>query len=128
MTDDLIAQFKGLYLKTAREYITILEHKTNIIGTKFSQDSFQHIFMAAHSLKSQSLAMGYTNTGTVSRALELYFQFHIQLKKSVTNEELEFIKQLISFLKLSLESIEQKGHEKMLTEEENNILLRIQND
>jgi hypothetical protein len=128
MTDSFISEFKELYLKTAEEYLQTLAHNYEALGTAFSEEIFQKFFMASHSLKSQSLAMNYSNTGTASRTLEIFSQTHLKTKTPGSPEEIIEIKKIIDFIQFSLSSIRQTGHEQALSEEENNMLLKIQNE
>lgn len=127
VTDELISEFKNLYLKTADEYLISLKKTINTIGGSFSDESFKSFFMASHSLKSQSLAMNYSNTGSASRALELFAQIHIKSQQSANQDEVDIIRKVIDFIEFSLSSIRQTGHEQPLSEEQNNMLLQIQN-
>lgn len=128
VTDALISEFKELYLKTADQYLNTLKNGYEQLGGNFVRDAFQDFFMSSHSLKSQSLAMNYSNTGSASRALELFAQNHLKSQKNATHEEIFEIKKVIDFIDFSLSSIKQTGHEQPLSEEENNMLLKIQNE
>lgn len=128
VTDELISEFKDLYLKTADEYLHSLRNNIDTLGGNFSEESFKSFFMASHSLKSQSLAMNYSNTGSASRALELFAQIHIKSQRPANQDEVEIIRKVIDFIEFSLSSIRQTGHEQPLSEDENNMLLQIQNE
>lgn len=128
MTDELISEFKELYLKTADEYLVKLKHSTKILASDYSEETFQDFFMSSHSLKSQSLAMNYSNTGSAARSLEIFAQKHLKLREGVSHEEIIQIEKILDFIAFSLSSIRQTGHEQALSEDENNMLLKIQNE
>lgn len=71
--------------------------------------------------------MNYSNTGSASRALELFAQIHIKSQQSANQDEVDIIRKVIDFIEFSLSSIRQTGHEQPLSEEQNNMLLQIQN-
>lgn len=61
-----IAEFKALYLQTAGEYLDKLQKNSSLT----TDEMIDVVYMSAHSLKSQSLVMGYKHTGTLSGMIE----------------------------------------------------------
>lgn len=70
MTVDM-SSFKKLYLETARKLIFDYSRIRKELGEKNNSYELQRIF---HSIKGQSMAMGYTVTATLSLKLETYFR------------------------------------------------------
>lgn len=68
MTIDLSA-YKKLYLETARK---LVEEYTQVLSTQKADLAVQDILRIFHSLKGQSMAMGYKNLATLSLEVETY--------------------------------------------------------
>ena len=126
MQDETISEFKELYLKTANEYLTILGQNLRELEKNNSEELFQRLFMASHSLKSQSLAMNYIQIGRIARTLEILFQLRTNPTKSISPDNISSIQSLLEFIKISLVSIEKTGEEKSLSENEYTNLAKIQ--
>jgi len=120
-----LEEFKDLYIKTAVEYVHILKDKLEEYTTEGNKNLLQALFMASHSLKGQSYAMNYNDIGKVSREIELFFQDAQNLKRIPQSNELDAIGELIEYLSLSIESIQNNSIEIPLDQNHNNLLSLI---
>jgi len=120
-----LEEFKDLYIKTAVEYVYILKDKLEDYTTEGNKNLLQALFMASHSLKGQSYAMNYNDIGKVSREIELFFQDAQNLKRIPQSNELDAIGELIEYLSLSIESIQNNSVEIPLDQNHNNLLSLI---
>ncbi len=120
-----LEEFKDLYIKTAVEYVHILKDKLEEYTTEGNKNLLQALFMASHSLKGQSYAMNYNDIGKVSREIELFFQDAQNLKRIPQSNELDAIGELIEYLSLSIESIQNNSVEIPLDQNHNNLLSLI---
>jgi DNA phosphorothioation-dependent restriction protein DptG len=82
--NDELAQFKSLYIQTAKEHISILKSNLEKFATSEEKEIVENIFIAAHSLKSQSLMMGYQKVGRAAQLIEKTFR---NLKEEVWRRE-----------------------------------------
>ena len=120
-----LEEFKDLYIKTAVEYVHILKDKLEEYTTEGNKNLLQALFMASDSLKGHSYAMNYNDIGKVSREIELFFQDAQNLKRIPQSNELDAIGELIEYLSLSIESIQNNSVEIPLDQNHNNLLSLI---
>ncbi len=107
-----IAEYKTLYIKTARDLITIMQQaliglKENVCDKKLIADFHR----AAHSFKSQSLVMGYTQSGLAAKMLEDMFRDTKDHETCVTEKTIPHIQNIVNQLGESVTSIETQGTE-----------------
>lgn len=122
MTNINIADFKKLYVKTAREYVKSLqENLRRVKHDKKFQDSLIILHRNAHSLKGQSIVMGYNETATLAHLLENIFYVAQGKKTILTDEVIVLIKNSIDKILVSLQSIEKNGKEINLSEQVKNL-------
>lgn len=82
------AKYKPLYLKTAAEYLRKMQRSLNILQKSSSDpEAIDDMYISAHSIKSQSTAMGYIQAESLGSALEFLFletkEKRIVLTKSI---------------------------------------------
>ena len=66
--------YKGLYLKTAREYIVKIQQSTDaLIKKPDNHDAIMTLYISAHSLGSQSTLTNYKNMEAVCGVIEHIF-------------------------------------------------------
>ena len=69
-----LSKFKTLYNQTALEYVKKLEDTVTLLRTDAAnKNAMNEIYIAAHSLKSQSLMMGYLSLAQASLLIERFF-------------------------------------------------------
>lgn len=112
MTSFDVSVYKSLYIKTSKEYLN--NFKKNIVQLlKNSEDKnpLEEAHRMIHSVKSESMAMGFTKTGNISRVLELYLYEVIQNKRSLSTDTLTVLLKTADLLIRSVVNIEQKNQE-----------------
>lgn len=66
-----LSDYETLYIKTAYEYLDAMQASIVLLNTnKDNTEAIDTLYRSAHSMKSQSLLMGYKNTGSVSEFIE----------------------------------------------------------
>ncbi len=94
-----LTQYKDLYIQTSREYLQSLNEKLLLLEKNPKEkESIDEIFRSAHSLKSQSAAMGYINTGFLCHTIEDVFY-------EIKEGKMELTKELADILFLSFDSL-----------------------
>lgn len=113
-----IAEYKTLYITTARDLIQIMRKSLDIMKhDRCDADAIAEFHRAAHSFKSQSLVMGYTQSGLAAKMLEQIFH---DLKNQVTcatEQTIPIIDRIVNKLAASIDAIEQKTGDVDLTSE-----------
>ena len=78
MTTRDISSYKKLYLRTAKEYSDMLSNNyVRISLNALDKEPLKNMYLSAHSLKSQSQAMGYVKIGRLSGMIEKLSLIHI---------------------------------------------------
>lgn len=110
-------QFKALYIKTAQEYLqSMIANLQQLEQNPVSTESRDALHLAAHSLKSQSLVMGYTTTGELCHEIEMYSRVLQEGNKPFPLQHLSQLKQAIASIRQSLDTITANGEEQNLSE------------
>lgn len=113
-----INEYKKLYITTARDLLGVMNHALSAMKIdRCEQEAINDFHRAAHSLKSQSLVMGYTQTGLASKILEQLFRDLKDQLTCATPEILSLIEKTVKKLHQSIENIENQQGEIDLTEE-----------
>ena len=74
MNSDEVAQYKDLFVTTAKKYLETLNTELlKLEKEPTSKEAINEIFRAAHSLKGQSAAMGFKETGYLCHVVEDVF-------------------------------------------------------
>jgi two-component system, chemotaxis family, sensor kinase CheA len=116
MSEDL-SEYKDLYLQTSREYLQSLnENLLKLEKDQTDPAAIDEIFRSAHSLKSQSAAMGYEKTGYLCHTVEDVFYEIKEGRLAPTAELADSLFKAFDNLTKSIDSIEQNGQEVDLTE------------
>jgi len=94
-----ITAYKALYLETGRK---LIEEYTDIKSTSETQFATQNLLRIFHSLKGQSLAMGYNNIASLSLLIETFC-------RTLSDSKIPFVGELVSSLpspKIFLEDLD----------------------
>ena len=76
MADVNLAQFRNLFIQTSLDYLQKIDEGVRDLQKNPSDVSSMNLmFISAHSLKSQSLLMGYTSLGGTAFSLEKLFRY-----------------------------------------------------
>jgi chemotaxis protein histidine kinase CheA len=116
MATDL-SEFKQLYNQTANEYLQKLQN--GIVAVKANptdHDVMKVMHLSAHSLKSQSLVMGYTSIGHLCALLEKTFASVLDQTLTFSDEIISTTEQAITELAVSLKRVTDEGVESDLTQ------------
>jgi len=114
MTD--ISQYKELFLSSSQQLLKELTEDSAVLKNQGSNEALERFHRNAHSLKSECLAMGFTQTGNLCKALEHLTQAVIEKKAEITLEIRTIVDKSLNELSSSIELIAQNGHEKDLSE------------
>lgn len=111
MDVDLTA-YKDLFLQTAQDYATQIRNAVKELSANPADHSaVESIHIAAHSLKSQNLAMGYATNGNMFLVIEKTFARLLDEKKPVSNELQHALIECINKYESSLEQINNQNKE-----------------
>lgn len=111
-----LSQYKDLYLQTSREYLQALNNSLLLLEKdQHDQTAIDEIFRSAHSLKSQSAAMGYEKTGFLCHTVEDIFYEIKQGRLELTPELADILFKAFDDLTHSIDSIESNDTETDLT-------------
>ncbi len=109
-------EYKTLYLKTSQDLVELLLKSLNSLSdTLTNSELIDEAHRAAHSLKSQSLVMGYMQIGFASHALEILFSKTKQQEYTLSRELLKEMRALVSAISQSLEEIKSQRNELKMT-------------
>lgn len=107
-----LEQFKALYLSTGKEYIEKLKESVEVLRQDPTrQESLDSFHISAHSLKSQSLVMGFVSTGELAHSLERFARSLKEKTLAFPVEHAEKVTKIITELEGSLNHIETIGTE-----------------
>ncbi|MEK7572221.1 MAG: Hpt domain-containing protein [Patescibacteria group bacterium] len=111
-------KYKPLYVRTARAYINDMQQQIAILLKEpHNTEAIGIIHMAAHSLGSQSLVMGYSSIGELARLIEKIFRAKKDTRETIESEILASINVCVKRMIVSLYEIEKTGEELALTTE-----------
>ena len=104
MTD--LSDFKDLYVKTAKENTQVLKEGLAALSKEpHNAEALDQMYRSAHTLKSKSLLMGYTNIGITAKIIEDILYEVKEGKKSISNDLLETFGSTIANLEKELQSL-----------------------
>ncbi|MEO6509162.1 MAG: Hpt domain-containing protein [Patescibacteria group bacterium] len=110
MTD--LSEYKELYIRTATELIQNLQQDFGLYMNNSADDAvIERLHRNFHSLKGQSLVMGYQNTGLQCKKLELIFREIKEKKLAPTDRLKQSIAVSIQNIYDSIESIKNNDKE-----------------
>lgn len=117
MADIDLSSYKTLYLETARKYVVSMQNSLqNLISGSYTLEELNQIFISAHSLKSQSITMEYTQIGTLCLLIEHYFRVAKEEQRIDNSEIYTTFLRAIDHISASLQSIEKENHELEISE------------
>lgn len=111
-----LSAYKNLYIETAKVYLTNLSKDLNAL-TRNHADKYaiQDSYICAHSLKSQSAVMGFSEMEALCQVIErLFHDIHIG-NLVLTDELLTLLKHALHGLQRSIIRIEMENTEDNLT-------------
>ncbi len=112
MNSDEIAQYKDLFVTTAKKYLETLNTQLLVLEKEpDNKDAVTEIFRAAHSLKGQSAAMGFNETGYLCHVVEDVFYEIKENGKKVDAALADLLFASLDALTASIQKIESEGTE-----------------
>lgn len=117
MSNDLSA-YKNLYLETAKVYLQTMKEDVLRLKTN-TQDKYaiSDMYISAHSLKSQSSVMKYSQISVASKMIEQIFHDIKEYNKPITEKLLHALDITLQEMQTALGSIEQSNEETNLAKE-----------
>ncbi|MEK7534115.1 MAG: Hpt domain-containing protein [Patescibacteria group bacterium] len=113
MTTVDLSSYKKLYLQTAKQYSDIISKSyIKILRNSLDKDALKNMYISAHSLKSQSQAMGYVKMTALSGIIEKTIKNILANNTQIPNDLMVVIKDAIENVKLSLRNIQTENKEK----------------
>lgn len=113
-----ISSFKKLFIDTAKGHVESMRGAVaQLLQNNSNQEAMNQFYIASHSVKGESLAMGYMGTGALAQLLEKIFHAAKDGKILLTPELLDGVKKAIDKLSASLDSIEKEDKECVLNDE-----------
>lgn len=113
-----ISQYRDLYLQTAHALVTEMQQHIKRLSTNANDKNLVYeLYRAAHSLKSQSLMMGYSQLGLTNRMIEALFREIHEGKKTLSNGVLSLTKEAVDNIKKSIDKIQNENQEADLKED-----------
>lgn len=107
-----LGNYKELYIKTAHEYIDAMHAGLMIVASESNNsDAIETVYRSAHSLKSQSLLMGYKNTASLNEFIEHVFRNIKDGKVTITEKILLEVKTALEKIEDSVQSIDDLNKE-----------------
>lgn len=107
-----LSPFKGLYVKTSREYINKLQQDLETLARDpQSYEAINSIHISAHSLTTQAAITGYKNVERLCRTIEKIFKKLKEEKSKVPLELIMLLKDSTKSLTDCIDSIEKSDKE-----------------
>jgi two-component system, chemotaxis family, sensor kinase CheA len=105
-------RYKDLYIETAKKYLADIDAALVQLNNQPDHaDAIHTLHISFHSLKSQSLVMGYQKTGMLCKTLEDIFRRINEQHRGVSKELLDTVAVTLTHIKESLAHIEQASEE-----------------
>lgn len=112
MTQEDITKYKALYLQAAKDNLNNLQkHITQLSQGIESEELYESTHREAHSLKSESLLMGYTSMGELAATIEIVFEERKATNTSLSRDVLSLIDQSVKEMLASLDEIKNNNKE-----------------
>lgn len=112
MTGNDLSAYKELYVKTAHDYIDAMQASIVLLTADIvNKGALETLHRSGHSLKSQSMLMGYKNTASLSHYIEVVCRNILESKETMSEKILSEVKEAIGKITESLKNIEDIGKE-----------------
>lgn len=112
-----IASYKALFLQTANENLSgITDGIALLEKNPEDTDAVESIFIKSHSLKGQSMTMGYTGIAKTSLAIECYMRSVRDEHREITVEAVRALREATEKIHDSLAGVEKQNVEAPMSE------------
>ena len=120
--DPLLKDFKKLYIKTSIEYLDNLASNLQKLSIKpDDQEIINQIYIDTHSLKSQSIAMGFNKTGILAGIIEHIFKNVKDKQMNISGKLIKLLFASQQNLNNSINKIQKENQELDLTQDTENL-------
>ncbi|MDP4011261.1 MAG: hypothetical protein Q8P72_03475 [Candidatus Roizmanbacteria bacterium] len=109
--------YKKLYLDTASAKLSDMTALFEKIAENQDPQAIADFHRFSHSIKSQSLVMGYAQLGLAGKILEALFRAVKEGRINLNEEVIHIVRQTITSMKASLQSIQNQTGELNLSKE-----------
>lgn len=118
MNQDDITKYKSLYLQTSWGYLNMLRKNVAFLlkGGK-NETALDAAHLSAHSLKSQSILMGYNQIGKLSEEMEKVFKLTKEGSMSIDDGTFKVLFNGLKKVQHSLSQISEQGSEVDMSDE-----------
>ena len=106
-----VASYKALFLETARSCLGVIKQELASLSVNPSAQSVEQIFIKSHSLKGQSMTMGYSGIAKASLAIERYMREKKETQTQPDPTAIAVIQEAIEKIGQSLDAIERNDSE-----------------
>ena len=107
MTTVNLADYKDIYMQTAREYLESLSKSCEkLLDNPIDKDALNQLHISSHSLRSQSQVMGYANIGNLTGVIEKTARAGLEGNVSLTNDSVMNIKRDVEELEEMLKLVQ----------------------
>ncbi len=110
-----LKEYQDLYNTTATEYLQKVKKGMAILKESIDPETITELYISFHSLKAQSLMMGYAQTGALSHVLEDVFS-SLRKEPNPLSDLFQTLQQSVELLESSLASIKEHHKEQDLSE------------
>lgn len=110
-TQDDQVKYKALYLQTARQYVTNLQANLTKLSGGETKDIIDTLHRDSHSLKGQSLMMGYQAVGSLALLMENIFRAKTEKTLDLTTEIITELSAGVKEIGLCLDEIDKNNKE-----------------
>lgn len=112
MRSSYLASYKKLYLETAGKYCqALLSNYIKISQNPLDKAALEDMYISAHSLKSQSQAMGYLEIAETSSMIEKTIKNILAKNTQISDDLMVAIKDGINKIQESLQKIQRESKE-----------------
>ena len=107
MTPIDLGRYKGIYLKTAKEYINSMFLSCDKLAINASdKEAINNLHISSHSLKSQSQVMGFVDIAAISANIEKISNDILSGVSQIDDKFITFLRKYVDELNLGLVQIE----------------------
>ncbi len=118
MADFDLNKFQDLFIQTSQEYLdNMKKNLAELMKNPQNKKAIDEVHLDAHSLKSQSIVMGYKSFGKVCNIIENIFRNYKDDKLTLTHEILKYLQNTAEILQKSLDKIKNEKTEIAMTQE-----------
>jgi len=110
MQSNDLTKYKDLYLQTAQQYLqTYTSNLTAYMSNQTMQEAINQMFISIHSIKSQSLVMGYTELGNYCKEIEQRLREIKDRSQPITQDGLAYLQAAQKKITSELQLIQTTG-------------------